>query len=65
MQTPQTFSFSLVFDAYASYIKETENGSSFSATDDAQVVEVYGKEKVKLIEGDYSNTKITIKADLK
>ncbi len=64
MQTPQTFEYKLAFDSYSSYIKSLENGSDIKATDDAQVVEMFSDTKVKLIEGDYSNIKITVPKDL-
>ena len=64
MQTPQTFKYELAFDCYDKYINETKKGASVKATDDAQVVEMFSDIKVKLIEGDYSNIKITVPKDL-
>ncbi len=64
MQTPQSFKYELAFDCYDKYIKETAKGTAVKATDDAQVVEMYSDVKVKLIEGDYSNIKITVPKDL-
>ena len=64
MQTPQTFKYELAYESYDKYIKETENGNEIKATDDAQVVEMFSNVKVKLIEGDYSNIKITVPKDL-
>ncbi len=64
MQTPQTFKYELAFDCYDKYINETKKGTSVKATDDAQVVEMFSDIKVKLIEGDYSNIKITVPKDL-
>lgn len=56
VQTPQTFSVDLLKSAY-----NTEFKNHF--TDDASVVEAYGKD-VSLIEGDYRNIKITTPEDL-
>ncbi|MBO4347107.1 MAG: 2-C-methyl-D-erythritol 4-phosphate cytidylyltransferase [Lachnospiraceae bacterium] len=64
MQTPQTFKYELAFDCYDKYINETKKCASVKATDDAQVVEMFSDIKVKLIEGDYSNIKITVPKDL-
>jgi 2-C-methyl-D-erythritol 4-phosphate cytidylyltransferase len=56
IQTPQTFKYSVIMKAY-----ETLELSSF--TDDASVAE-YAGEQIKLIEGSYSNIKITTPEDL-
>ena len=64
MQTPQTFKYELAFECYDKYINETKKGASVIATDDAQVVEMFSDIRVKLIEGDYSNIKITVPKDL-
>ena len=64
MQTPQTFKYELAFACYDKYINETQKGASVKATDDAQVVEMFSDIRVKLIEGDYSNIKITVPKDL-
>ena len=64
MQTPQTFKYELAFECYDKYINETKKGASVKATDDAQVVEMFSDIRVKLIEGDYSNIKITVPKDL-
>lgn len=58
VQTPQAFSFSLIKQAYAK-----AQGDGFSATDDTAVVEHFGQ-KVKMIQGDYKNIKITTQEDL-
>jgi len=65
MQTPQTFAYDLVTKAYSSYMKERENGNTLKVTDDAQVVELYGGVKVKTVEGDVTNIKITYPSDFK
>lgn len=64
MQTPQTFEYSLALDSYSKLIEELNNDVEVQVTDDAQVVEMYSDTKVKLIEGDYSNIKITVPKDL-
>lgn len=56
MQTPQTFDLQLLKSAY-------EQVESPLFTDDASVVEELG-EKIKLIEGDYKNIKITTPEDM-
>jgi len=56
IQTPQTFRIELIKKAF-----ETEQDTSF--TDDASVMEHSGQ-KINLIEGDYSNIKITTPEDL-
>ncbi len=60
VQTPQAFSYTLVYDAYTKMLAE-EDGS---ITDDAMVVEKMTDQKVKLIEGSYQNIKITTPEDL-
>ena len=59
-QTPQAFEYDLVHN---SYIKLFSVGDH-SATDDAMVVEKYGKTKVRFVEGSYENIKITTPEDL-
>jgi 2-C-methyl-D-erythritol 4-phosphate cytidylyltransferase len=56
IQTPQTFKYPVIMKAY-----ETSELSSF--TDDASVAE-YAGEQIKLIDGSYSNIKITTPEDL-
>jgi len=55
-QTPQVFKKTLLLEAYKKY-------SRFDVTDDASLVEKLGK-RVKIVEGDYSNIKITTAEDL-
>lgn len=64
VQTPQSFEYGIVLSSYEKYIKDTETGTEVQATDDAQVVALYSDTKVKLIEGDASNIKITNPSDL-
>jgi 2-C-methyl-D-erythritol 4-phosphate cytidylyltransferase len=58
-QTPQVFEYSTLLNAFA-YAKK----SKFIGTDEASVAE-YNKVKVKVIEGELTNIKITQKSDLK
>ncbi|MFA4992926.1 MAG: 2-C-methyl-D-erythritol 4-phosphate cytidylyltransferase [Candidatus Omnitrophota bacterium] len=55
-QTPQVFKKSLLLEAYKKYSQE-------DVTDDASLVERLGK-RVKIVEGDYGNIKITTAEDL-
>lgn len=58
-QTPQAFKYNVIKEAY-----EYAFNNNLFVTDDASVVENFGF-KVKIIEGNYSNIKITTKEDLK
>lgn len=60
MQTPQTFEFHLIKDAYERLLIDEPEG----ITDDAMVVETMTEYKVKLVEGSYRNIKITTPEDL-
>lgn len=57
-QTPQTFRYRLIFDAYEK--AETEG---FLGTDDSSLVERMGK-RVHIVMGDYRNIKITTPEDM-
>ncbi len=57
IQTPQVFSFSLIYHAYQTVINEQE------FTDDAALLEHLGK-RVAIFKGSYSNIKITTQEDL-
>lgn len=58
VQTPQGFRFALIYDAYRKAMQE-----KFYGTDDAGLVERFGG-RVKAVEGDYGNIKITTQEDL-
>jgi 2-C-methyl-D-erythritol 4-phosphate cytidylyltransferase len=58
VQTPQAFCVSLIREAH-----ERANAEGFIGTDDASLVERMGKEVV-VIEGDYTNIKLTTPDDL-
>lgn len=60
IQTPQVFSFPLVYGAYRKLIEE----GITDVTDDAMVVERETSVRVKLTEGSYRNIKITTPEDL-
>lgn len=66
VQTPQVFSCSLIKAAYEKLIeKEAELlAENIQITDDAMVVETFGKTPVKMVEGSYENIKITTPEDL-
>ena len=57
IQTPQIFKKSLYIDA----VNSVENSKNF--TDDCMMIEAYGK-KVKFVDGDYENIKITTPEDI-
>jgi len=58
VQTPQVFEYKLILDAYEKAAQE-----NFTGTDDSALVERLGCE-VAVLEGEYSNIKITAKEDL-
>ena len=66
MQTPQVFEYSLIRRCYDRLIDEEaallEQG--IAITDDTMVAELYSDIKVALVEGDYTNIKITTPDDL-
>lgn len=67
VQTPQTFSFPLIYGAYCEMEaqKERLEEKKIRITDDAMVVETFTDKKVKLVEGSYENIKVTTPDDLK
>lgn len=62
IQTPQSFAYQLIRDAYDQLSQQEPTGVKI--TDDAMVAEYYAKVPVKLIEGSYENIKITTPEDL-
>lgn len=60
IQTPQTFSYALIYEAYGEMLKTEDT----AITDDAMVLERTKGKKSKLIEGSYRNIKITTPEDL-
>ena len=59
VQTPQAFDKDMILDFYQKYTQ-----SSFTITDDSQLFEIFSKEKIKVVEGEYSNIKMTTPEDL-
>lgn len=60
VQTPQAFDTKLIKDLYEKYFK-----SEAKITDDSQLFEFFDrKEPVKIVEGEYSNIKITTTEDI-
>lgn len=62
IQTPQTFSYSLVMEAYTRLFEKEENQKEI--TDDAMVVERMTAQRVKLVYGSYENIKVTTPEDM-
>lgn len=60
IQTPQTFAYPLIFSAYRDILKMED----IQITDDAMVVEHMTGKKIRVIEGDYRNIKITTPEDM-
>lgn len=65
IQTPQAFSFPLIYQAYQELIEREVQGERYPITDDAMVLETICRQKVRLVEGSYENIKITTRDDLK
>ena len=59
IQTPQSFSYSLILEAYEKLLR-----SDMEPTDDTSVVEAFTKTKVKMLLGSYENIKMTTPEDL-
>lgn len=66
VQTPQVFDAALIFHAYEKLMQEKERllREGISITDDAMVVETFTDCKVRLVEGDYGNIKVTTPEDM-
>ncbi len=62
IQTPQAFSFPLLWEAYKTFLEKKEEG--LSITDDAMMVEKFSKEQPYLVLGEEKNQKITVPEDL-
>jgi len=59
-QTPQSFAFSLAYDAYEQLMQEEE----IRVTDDAMVVGLYHDIPIQMVRGSYTNMKVTTPEDL-
>lgn len=65
IQTPQSFSYPYIKEAYDKLMqKEKEGECQLSITDDAMVIEQFMRLNVHLIHGSYENIKITTPEDL-
>lgn len=65
VQTPQCFSFSLIYDAYTGIIEDENAGIPIPpVTDDAMVLSYATDHEIKMVEADYRNLKITTPEDL-
>ncbi len=64
VQTPQTFSYTLIMQAYERMNEDMQEGKVCNITDDAMVAERYTDVRIKLCTGSYSNIKITTPDDL-
>lgn len=62
IQTPQAFSFTLLWEAYKTFLEKKEEG--LSITDDAMMVEAFTQEQPYLVLGEEQNQKITVPEDL-
>ncbi len=60
IQTPQSFRYALVYEAYM----RLQSCDKTGVTDDAMVVEKMMGKRVKLLEGSYENIKVTTPEDL-
>lgn len=60
IQTPQSFSYEQLVDAYKKMIQDKVT----DITDDTMIIERYLNLKTKVIQGDYSNLKVTTPEDL-
>jgi 2-C-methyl-D-erythritol 4-phosphate cytidylyltransferase len=59
-QTPQCFSYSLALSSYNKAIECEDT----SITDDAMVVRKYGTARISMLEGNYTNIKVTTPEDI-
>ncbi|MCR5283187.1 MAG: 2-C-methyl-D-erythritol 4-phosphate cytidylyltransferase [Lachnospiraceae bacterium] len=66
VQTPQSFSYPLIRKAYQKLLEEEESllAQKVLITDDAQVCELFGGCRVRLVKGSYFNRKLTTPEDL-
>lgn len=65
-QTPQTFAYDIIFQAYQKLIEDEENGikPAQSITDDAMVAQLMMNCPVQIVPGSYNNIKVTNPSDL-
>ena len=64
-QTPQSFSYKLLAEAYDRLYNDMQSGKKVpSITDDAMIIEYASDTKVMLVEGAYTNIKVTTPEDM-
>jgi len=61
IQTPQSFEYKLISEAYEKMLKDDNRPE---ITDDSMVVELYTDKRVKSVLGDYKNIKVTTIGDI-
>ncbi|MCM1283119.1 MAG: 2-C-methyl-D-erythritol 4-phosphate cytidylyltransferase [Muribaculaceae bacterium] len=64
MQTPQSFSRSLLMEAYRRLLERQQEGEQPVVTDDAMIVEYSMNQSIRILPGHYRNMKITTPEDL-
>jgi 2-C-methyl-D-erythritol 4-phosphate cytidylyltransferase len=64
IQTPQGFLYSELMDAYGRLGQSIAEGCELRITDDAMVMEQFGKRGVHITMGSYTNIKATTREDL-
>lgn len=65
VQTPQCFSFPIIYEAYEKLVADEVAGVDIPpVTDDAMVLSYVSEQKVRMVEADYRNIKITTPEDL-
>ena len=65
VQTPQCFSFPIIYESYDKLVSDEKNGIVIPpVTDDAMVLSYVHGHKVKMVEADYRNIKITTPEDI-
>ena len=66
IQTPQVFSYKMILELYQRLDREEGElmARGINITDDAMVVEYFSDKKIKLVEGSYTNIKITTPEDI-
>ena len=66
VQTPQTFEFMLIRDAYRRLLDDEDRlkTAGISVTDDTMVAKMYADVDARLVESTYDNIKITTPEDM-
>ena len=67
VQTPQTFEYRLIRDAYRRLLDDEERlrAAGVNVTDDTMVAKIYADVDARLVESTYDNIKITTPEDMK